>query len=105
MTTAVTTADWTVLDIGGVLQVARTAAAKIAKLHPGTIEFDDAYQEALILLAQMPSRVRECASETRGATLGTLCNELHRDLLDTIKYEARHRAKHLSYEQLRQGAE
>ncbi|MDP9798906.1 hypothetical protein J2S43_007418 [Catenuloplanes nepalensis] len=30
---------------------------------------------------------------------------MHRDLLDAITYEARHRAKHLAYEQLRQEAD
>ena len=105
MTTPVITVDWTVLDIDGVTDVARNAATRLARQYATTIEYDDAFQEALIRLAHRPTRVRQCASETGEATLGTLCNELYGDLVDTIKTEAKHRNRHLSYELLREGAE
>lgn len=104
MTTAITTADWTVLDIDGVTDVARSAAARVAAQYQHTAEYDDLYQEALIRLAQTADVVRSYLADPRKGA-GLLHHRLWCDLVDSVKTEAKHRSRHISYEQAREGAE
>jgi len=91
-----TTVDWTVLEIEGVMEVAERAARKVAGKYENTTEVEDMLQEAYIILALMPQRVRECSEGVRGATLGTLCYELEHDLVDKIKRTAEKRSQLVS---------
>ncbi|MEU8327277.1 hypothetical protein [Micromonospora sp. NPDC048839] len=44
-------ANWTVLEIPGVSEVAVRAARKVARDYASLVEYDDMYQDALIHLA------------------------------------------------------
>ena len=104
MTTAITTADWTVLDIDGVTNVARTAAARVAGQYRYVAEYDDLYQDALIRLAQAPDVVRDYLTDPDKG-LDLLRHWLWCDLVDTTRTEAARRNRHVSYEQVREAAE
>jgi hypothetical protein len=97
------TVDWTVLDLPGVAGIAHSAAAKVARQYPTTTEYDDLHQEARILLATHADTARAyLADPENGARL--LHHNLWRDLLDSVKTDAQHRAQHLSYERVRETA-
>lgn len=97
------TADWTVLDLPGVASVAHSAAAKVARQYPTTTEYDDLHQEARIQLAIDADSTRAyLADPDKGARL--LHHRLWRDLIDSVKTDAQHRAQHLSYERVRETA-
>lgn len=95
---------WDVLEIEGVMQVARKAAARVASEYEGTIERDDAEQEAAILLATKADMVREVLGNPE-LGLGVLYRRLVQDLTDLVKTEAKRRSKHVSYESAREGHE
>lgn len=104
MTTALATVDWTVLDIDGVTGVARSVASRVATQYRNTAEYDDVYQDALIRLAETPDVVRSyLAGPDKG--LGLLHHRLWCDMVDAVKTEAKHRARHISYEQARMEVE
>lgn len=102
MTTGDTTetVDWTVLELKGVAEVARSAAARVAAQYRHVTEYDDLLQDALLNLAQTASEVRGYLADS-GKGLGMLHHRLWCDLVDSVKYDANHRADHLSYEALR----
>jgi hypothetical protein len=89
--------DWSVLEIEGVLGVVETAALKVTERYGLTLEYDDAYQEGVILLAGRADRVRR---QMENGDSGLVHHELYRDLTDLIETEAKHRSKHLSRERL-----
>ncbi|MEW1694459.1 hypothetical protein [Streptomyces sp. NPDC091278] len=93
------TADWGVLSRPGVLALAGRAARRIADGYEDslTIEYEDARQEAVIILATKPDMVRECLDDP-ALGLGVLYHRLVLDLMDRVKTEARHRVRHTSYE-------
>jgi len=99
-------ADWSVLDRPGVLALAGRAARRIADGYEDTLtmEYDDARQEALILLATKPAMVSECLSNP-ALGLGVLYHRLVLDLVDQVKTEAGRRIRHTSYEAALGGAE
>lgn len=95
-----TTTDWTVLEIDGVRDLATTAARKLSQQYASTIEFEDAEQEALLILAS--------STETRtmlASGAGLLHRWLYQRLQDLVKVQANHRSKHISYEEAREGRE
>ena len=95
-----TTADWTVLDIDGVADIAHSAAARVAAQYRHTTEYDDLLQEAHILLACAAGDVRDyLADDTKGP--GQLHHRLWCDLVDSVKTDAKRRSQHLSYETIR----
>lgn len=87
--------DWGILEVPGVTEVAEAAARKVSEMYGLTFEYDDAFQEAVILLAGRADRVRE-QMETDNS--GLVHHELYRDLMDLIETEAKHRSGHVSYE-------
>ncbi|MCC2278862.1 hypothetical protein LKL35_26040 [Streptomyces sp. ET3-23] len=91
-------ADWSVLT-PDVMALAGRAARRIADGYEErlTMEYDDAFQEALLILATKASMVRECLDDPE-LGLGVLYHRLVLDLTDLIKTQARHRARHTSYE-------
>lgn len=91
-------ADWSVLS-PDVMAVAGRAARRIADGYEDrlTMEYDDAFQEAVLILATKATMVRECLNDP-GLGLGVLYHRLVLDLTDKIKTQARHRARHTSYE-------
>ncbi|MFE7480048.1 hypothetical protein [Streptomyces sp. NPDC057552] len=91
-------ADWTVIDHETV-GIASRAARRIADGYGTrlTMEYDDALQEALLLLATKADMVRTCLTDPQLGP-GVLHHRLVLDLTDMIKTQARHRACHVSYE-------
>lgn len=94
------TTDWDALSLPGVMDVAESAARKMSERYGLTFEYDDARQEALILLSGKAEMVRELvASEEQGLLHFRLCQWL----THLVETEAGHRSKHLSRERLLEG--
>lgn len=93
------TLDWSVLALPEVDDIAQQAAIKVATGYAHAIEYDDAYQEALILLAGRADRVR---AQVDVGHLGLVQHELDCDLVNQVETEARHRSTHMSLERLRE---
>ncbi|WP_329022470.1 MULTISPECIES: hypothetical protein [Streptomyces] len=91
-------ADWTVLT-PEVTALAGRAARRIADGYEDTLtmEYEDARQEALIILATKPHMVSQCLTEP-SLGLGVLYHRLVLDLVDRVKTEATRRIWHTSYE-------
>ncbi|MFI1655592.1 hypothetical protein ACH4ZU_11895 [Streptomyces sp. NPDC020472] len=91
--------DWRFLFLPEVVALAGRAARRIADGYEDTLtmEYEDARQEALIILATKPSMVSECLSDPN-LGLGVLYHRLVLDLVDRVKTEARRRIRHTSYE-------
>ncbi|MFJ3974918.1 hypothetical protein [Streptomyces sp. NPDC090021] len=91
--------DWRFLCLPEVVALAGRAARRIADGYEDTLtmEYEDARQEALIILATKPSMVSECLSDPN-LGLGVLYHRLVLDLVDRVKTEARYRVRHTSYE-------
>ncbi|MGW8743578.1 hypothetical protein [Streptomyces sp. NPDC055794] len=100
------TADWRVLDLPEVVALAGRAARRIADGYEDTLtmEYDDARQEALIILATKPGMVNECLADPN-LGLGVLYHRLYLDLTDRVKTEAKRRIRHTSYEAACEAAE
>lgn len=95
-------ADWTVLEIEGVEDVARRAAKRVARDFSDTTTVEDATQDALILLATTSS-LRQTARDTAKG-LGMLYHELHMDLINRYRTEAQRRTRLVSLESVLEGA-
>ncbi|MFF1734258.1 hypothetical protein [Streptomyces sp. NPDC058247] len=91
--------DWRVLDLPEVVALAGRAARRVADGYEDTptMEYEDARQEALIILAMKPAMVNECLAEP-SLGLGVLYHRLVLDLVDRVKTEAKYRIRHTSYE-------
>lgn len=92
--------DWGLTEDPEVQQVARKAATSIAYAYATTIEYDDAYQEALYLIAVMPG-----AAELVPDQLGALYHRVRLDLMDLVRRETDKRKQHVSWEIVTEGAE
>jgi hypothetical protein len=92
-------ADWRVLDLAEVVALAGRAARRIADGYEDTLtmEYEDARQEALIILATKPDMVNECLADP-SLGLGVLYHRLVLDLVDRVKTVAKYRIRHTSYE-------
>jgi hypothetical protein len=92
-------ADWSVLDDPETVKVAERAAYRLSQDYASTatIEYDDAYQEALITLAQKAHMVRGCLSDPN-LGYGVLYTRLHQSLVKVVRTDASRRTKHTSYE-------
>jgi hypothetical protein len=91
--------DWSVLDDAETVKVAERAAYRLAQDYAdtGTIEYDDAYQEALIILASRPRMVRAVLADP-ALGYGVLYTRLHQALVKVVRTDAKHRTRHTSYE-------
>lgn len=89
--------NWDVLLIPGVIEIAESAAYKMADQYGLTFEYDDAFQEATILLATKHEMVRELMDKGEP---GLLHFRLVQDLTDLVKTEAKHRSNLVSSERL-----
>ncbi|MGW0861327.1 hypothetical protein [Streptomyces sp. NPDC002611] len=85
--------DWSVVT-EEVDAIAQRAARKAGEQYGLTLEFEDAYQEALILLATRPSRARAAYEKGPGA----LYRWLSQRLRDEHLTEAKRRSKVKSWE-------
>lgn len=88
--------DWAFATEPEVVEVIEAAAATISRDFAGTIEYDDAVQEASIIVATKGDQAREALAKGPGV----LHRMLWQDLADLVKTEAGHRAGHTSYEVL-----
>ena len=95
-----TVADWTVLDLDGVTDVARSAAARVAAQYRHTTEFDDLLQDAYLNLAEAADEVRGYLTDPDKGP-GLLHHRLWCDLVDSVKTEAGRRTRQVSYELIR----
>lgn len=90
--------DWSFLQDPEAVKVAERAARKIALQYEdtGTIEYDDAYQEALLLLSARKG-LQDCL-RSEGLGYGALYTRLCQDLVKLVRTEAKHRSRVVSYE-------
>lgn len=86
--------DWTILEEEGVIGVAEVVAMKTADEYGLTLERDDAYQEALLLLATRPRQARTALALGTGA----LHRWLRQRLRDEHLTQAKRRSGGVSYE-------
>jgi hypothetical protein len=86
--------DWSILEEEGVIGVAEVVAMKAADEYGLTLERDDAYQEALLLLATRSRQARAALALGTGA----LHRWLRQRLRDKHLTEVKHRSGAASYE-------
>ncbi|MEU7400112.1 hypothetical protein [Streptomyces sp. NPDC044948] len=89
-------ADWAVITEPGVDEVVRAVARSFGRDYGLTLEQEDAYQEAQIILATRWRQARAALAQGHGM----LHRWLHQRLRDTFLTEATHRAGHTSYDAL-----
>ncbi|WP_327068699.1 hypothetical protein [Kitasatospora sp. NBC_01302] len=94
--------DWSVLSEPHIDSVAQAVARSISRDYGLTLEFDDAHQEALLVMAERGAQVRSILAD---AGPGLLNRWLSQRLRDRWLTEARRRAGHTSYEAARLTAE
>lgn len=99
---AVTVVDWSVLAEPHVESVAQAVARAFARDYGLTLEYEDAYQEAVMVAAERASEVRRILAE---AGAGLLHRWMSQRLRDRWLTDAKHRSGHVSYEATRQAAE
>lgn len=99
---AVKAVDWSVLAEPQVESVTQAVARAFARDYGLTLEYDDAYQEAVIVAAERASDVRRTLVEG-GA--GLLHRWMSQRLRDRWLTDAKHRSGHISYEAARYAAE
>jgi hypothetical protein len=80
-----TLADWTVLDIPGVRDIATKAANSVATEYANVVDFDDQHQDALILLATHAELIR---GHRDSGNLGLVYRWLWCRLVDRVRPEA-----------------
>ncbi|MEV5136220.1 hypothetical protein AB0K71_15880 [Streptomyces syringium] len=96
------TADWTILADPQVESVCRAVARGFSRDYGLTLEYEDALQEAVIIVAERAPYVRQLVTDS-GA--GLLHRWLSQRLRDRWLTEAKHRSAHMSYEAARNAAE
>ncbi|MYT31774.1 MULTISPECIES: hypothetical protein [unclassified Streptomyces] len=95
-------ADWSILADPQVESVAQAVARAFGRDYGLTLEYEDAYQETVIIAAERAAYVRQLLDE---AGAGLLHRWLSQRLRDRWLTEAKHRAGHTSYEAARHSAE
>ncbi|GAA4902483.1 hypothetical protein ACFPM3_28405 [Streptomyces coeruleoprunus] len=99
---AVAAADWSVLAEPQVESVVQAVARAFARDYGLTLEYEDACQEAVIVVAERAAYVRQILAD---AGAGLLHRWLSQRLRDRWLTEAKHRTAHVSYEAARHKAE
>lgn len=94
--------DWSVLAEPQVESVAEAVARSFSRDYGLTLEYEDAYQEAVMVTAERASQVRRILDD---AGPGLLHRWLSQRLRDRWLTEAKHRTAHVSYEAARQRPE
>lgn len=86
-----TDADWGILEDENAMSVARSASERVASDWAQFVEYDDVYQEALIILATKPREVQDNIASEYGY------HQLHHwlwcDLVHFAEKQARRRAR------------
>lgn len=95
-------ADWSVLDLPYVRDIARQAARRVHAKYEHVSEEEDLFQDALIFLATRPS-LQASARDTEN--LGLLQHGLEQDLGDMLLPQAKKQERTLSYDKLMEGAQ
>ena len=88
------TADWAVLLIPGIAELADRAARSVAAERQGITEYDDMHQEARILLARKARMIRECLADA-GLGRGVVYYRLRQDLVDHLKTDVSRSNRHV----------
>ncbi|MGW6745444.1 hypothetical protein ACWGDX_32680 [Streptomyces sp. NPDC055025] len=99
---AVTAVDWSVLAEPQVKSVAQAVARAFARDYGLTLEYEDAFQEAVIVAAERASEVRRILAE---ASAGMLHRWMSQRLRDRWLTDAKRRTRHISYEAARRTVE
>ncbi|MFE7124008.1 hypothetical protein [Streptomyces sp. NPDC057617] len=99
---AVTAVDWSVLTEPQVERVAQAVARGFARDYGLTLEYEDAFQEAVMVTAERASEVRRILAE---AGAGMLHRWMSQRLRDRWLTEAKRRTGHISYEAARHAVE
>ncbi|MEU7643382.1 hypothetical protein [Streptomyces huasconensis] len=94
--------DWTVLTDPQVEGVVRAVARGFSRDYGLTLEYDDAYQETVLIAAERAPYVRQLLAD---AGPGLVHRWLSQRLRDRWLTEAKHRSTHVSYEATRRAAE
>ncbi len=90
--------DWTILGDEGVAEAVDSAARRISGQYADTTDYDDAAQEAYIVLATRAVEARAIIAKSEGP--GLLARWLYQRLADKVKTESKHRKKHESYDEM-----
>ncbi|MFG3223231.1 hypothetical protein ACGF07_00400 [Kitasatospora sp. NPDC048194] len=93
--------DWSVLSEPHVGSVAQAVARSISRDYGLTLEYDDAHQEALLVMAERAGQVRSILADAGPGLLHRWLSQRLRDRWLTV---ARRRAGHVSYEAARYAA-
>lgn len=93
-------ADFSVLDLEGVREVALQAARRVHGKYKSYTELDDLHQEALVLIATT-SDLLDCLLDEE-PELGLLQYRLERDLVDTVKTPVRQAQQTIPFDRVEQ---
>lgn len=93
-------ADWSILDDEEVLGIAQRAARKASEEYGLTLEYEDAYQEAQLLLATRPNKARAALNVGPGALFRWLGQRLRDDHLTEVKHRSTAKSWEVNQEQL-----
>ncbi|MEU9791103.1 hypothetical protein AB0E27_10760 [Streptomyces sparsogenes] len=88
------TVDWSLTYDPEVLRIAQRAARKVGEQYGSTLEAEDAYQEALMVIATRPSAAR--SSYEKGS--GALYRWIGQRLRDAHLTDAKRRSRMKSWE-------
>ncbi|MEU7905911.1 hypothetical protein [Actinoplanes sp. NPDC049118] len=95
------TADWTVLELIGIRDIAVRAAHSVASEYRGITDVEDLYQDALILCASNAELIRgHYDSDNRGLVFTWL---RHR-LVDAVRPEAYRRNRTITLDRVTEAA-
>lgn len=94
------TADWSVLEIDGVMKVAENAARKVARQWAPSFELEDVTQDAYLILSTKADEARAVLEE---GGLGRLGHWLWCDLQDAARKANRRSHLNTSYDAIVEG--
>lgn len=95
-------ADWSVIELPYVRDIATQAAKRIHRKYPNVSELEDLEQEALIRIATT-ANLQEAARDEDN--IGLLQHRLEQDLGDALLPQAKRQARTISYDELTENAE